>query len=68
MAADNTTERLRATMRAALERKQSNDRGVEHKTMHAGGAPRRTAQSAPSESSNARAGKSVAEVTLRLGR
>ncbi len=31
MAADNTTEGVRATMRAALERKQSNDRGVEHK-------------------------------------
>jgi len=39
MAADNTTEGVRATMRAALERKQSNDRGVEHKDHARGKGP-----------------------------
>jgi len=39
MAAVNTTEGVRAKMRTALERKQSNDRGVEHKDHARGKGP-----------------------------
>ncbi len=37
--ADASTEDVRAKMRAALERKQSNDRGVEHKDHARGKGP-----------------------------
>jgi len=39
VAADNTTEDMRAKMRTTLERKQSNDRGVEHKDHARGKGP-----------------------------
>ncbi len=38
-AADTTNDDVRAKMRAALERKQANDRGVEHKDHAHGKGP-----------------------------